>query len=295
MCKPATWGRREMRVLESRLEACIVVWPITDRKTQKQQGLASGPTGRKGATDKEWEQEMVISCSSVFCYRSEFTPSLGLCCSLLYHFCTSHYVLWLRIGQLYPFIPPKKAVSKLNPYLSDRLQIQGRDERGSICPQTEKEGRGRNKGKQEKRGQKYRARRWFGFNPCHKIHPSQSAPITAQHVFNTAHHASRPAAVWCFVSNRGLIKCSLCMIYPTRSLLSFPACWLCSFQHTWSSLSGRGLMEDTGALQATECLCKKNMHPIKAGNESSQLTMVSKHPMEVATHLPLLFKSVFPP
>lgn len=56
------------------------------------------------------------------------------------------------VGLLFPPpLPPKKVVSKLDPHLSDRLQIQGKDERGSVRPQTEKEDWGAGRERKERK------------------------------------------------------------------------------------------------------------------------------------------------
>lgn len=126
------WHRRRRRGWEDPKEARTRQWSSWE----------------EGDTDRE----TVTSCSSVFCCKSEFTPAVGLCRSLPYRFCASRYALWLRTGQVYSF-SPSKAVSKLEPHLSDGLQIQDKDERGSVCPQTEKE-EGEKQKKERKRGQK---------------------------------------------------------------------------------------------------------------------------------------------
>lgn len=127
---------------------------------------------------------------------------------------------------------------------------------------------------------------WFQSTPSnpHISKHSRRSPACLWHCASP----SRTAAFWCLVSNGGLLKSSLGVIYPEKSLLSFPSCWLCSFQHAWSLLSGIWLMEDTCALwwsalprkmHITWRQCNEHIWPVDDGLQ---------HPTEMAR--PLLLK-----
>lgn len=84
-----------------------------------------------------------------------------------------------------PFSPEKSGFKIRTTLIRQALNPRHRWKRK--CLSSDKKGRGGLQKKERKRRQKSCARRWFGFSPCHKPHPSQSPPGRAQHVSLTLH------------------------------------------------------------------------------------------------------------
>lgn len=197
-------------------ERCV--WGMThygQKDPRKKWGLVSDstrrPTGRKGIlTGSCTADKHQLQLSALFQASSGSTTA---CPNT-----SAHLTRFYGSGQdrfTLSFLSPPQKKSGFKIRITFIRQATNPGQRWSICPQTKK-GKGRQtkkeKGKTDRKTERKGKTKvmcsevvWFqslSWNSSISKHSQQSPAC----VFDTAHHASRPAAVWCFVSNRGLIK-----------------------------------------------------------------------------------------